>query len=376
MSRKQRRPRLIGSRLRRSPYYDATIRYGCKVFTHYNHMYLPLVYEDSVTDYWSLVNDVTIWDVGCERQVEIGGEDAARFMQLLTPRNLADMSIGQCKYVVLTAEDGGIVSDLVLLRLGENRFWLSIADTDVLLWTRGVAVNSGLNVQIQEPDVSPLAVQGPKAEAVAAELFGQWIHELRYFWFRETELNGIPLVVARSGWSRQGGFELFLQDAQHGDELWEMVVEAGKPHNIAPAAPSWIERIESGLLDYGTDMTSDNNPFEMGLDKFVDLEQDAQFIGKEALLRIQAAGITQKLVGLEITGEKVTSFEDRWPITVEGEPGGYVTSATFSPRLEKNIALAMLPIANAQPHTTLTVETPQGQAEAKVVPVPFIPPRA
>jgi aminomethyltransferase len=375
MSPKQSRPRLIGSRLRRSPYYDATLRYGCKVYTHYNHMYLPVVYESSVADYWSLVNNVTIWDVGCQRQIEIRGKDAARFVQTLTPRNLSNMSVGQCKYIVLTADDGGIVSDLVLLRLGDNHFWLSIADTNVMLWTRGVAVHSGHKVQIQEPDVSPLAIQGPEAEAVATELFGDWIRELRYFWFREAELDGIPLVVARSGWSRQGGFELYLRDGKRGDELWELVVEAGKPHNIAPAAPSWIERIESGLLDYGTDMTLENNPFEMGLDRFVDLEQEAEFIGKQALQRIQAEGIAQKLVGLEMVGEKVTAFEGRWPVTAEGKPIGYVTGATHSPRLEKNIALAMVSIASTQLGTALAVETPYGEAEARVVPVPFIPPR-
>jgi aminomethyltransferase len=337
-------------------------------------MYLPLVYEDAAADYWSLINDVTIWDVACQRQIEITGEDAARFVQTLTPRNLSKMSIGQCKYVVLTAEDGGIVSDLVLLRLEENRFWLSIADVDVLRWTLGVAVNSGCKVQIHEADVSPLAIQGPKAEAVATELFGSWVHDMRYFWFRETELSGIPLLVARSGWSRQGGFELYLQDGQFGDKLWELVMEAGKPYSIAPAAPNFVERIESGLLDYGTDMTLENNPFEMRMDKFIDVEQEAQFIGKEALKRIKAEGISQKLVGIEISGEDISFNRYRWPILMNGEPSGYVTSATFSYRLEKNIALAMVSIDNTQLDTGLTVETPGGLVEAKVVPVPFIAP--
>jgi aminomethyltransferase len=335
-------------------------------------MYLPLYYEDPVADYWRLVTDVTLWDVACERQVEITGPDAFRFTQYLVPRDLSRCRIGQCMYVPLLAEDGGIINDPVLLRLGANHFWFSVADRDVLLWARGVALHAGMQVTIREPDVSPLAIQGPKSAAVMVDLFGDWVKELHFFRLRETELNGIALVVARSGWSGQDGYELYLRDSRYGDELWEMVMEAGKPHNIAPAAPSGIERIEAGLLNYGADMTLENNPFEVGLDKYVDLEQEADFIGKEALRRISAEGIKQKLVGLEIHGEELPSNEHRWPVYHNGEPGGVVTSATYSPRLQKNIALAMVPVASAELGAHLTVETPQGVREATVVRVPFI----
>ncbi len=303
-----------GGRIRKSPYYDATIRYSCQLFTVYNHMYLPLIYEDSVADYWHLVRDVSIWDVACERQVEITGEDAFPFVQRLTPLNLTKVSVGQCKYTAITDEESGIISDLVLLRLGENHFWLSIADKDMLLWARGVALDSGFEVEIREPDVARLAVQGPKAAAMVADFFGERVNEFRYFWFRETELQSIPLVLARSGWSKQGGFELYLRDADFADELWERVMKAGKPYDIAPGAPSGFERIEGALLNYGTDMTMENNPLEMGLGKFVDLEQEAEFIGKEALRRIEAEGVNQTLVGIEIYSDELSSSKDRWPI--------------------------------------------------------------
>lgn len=370
-------PRIeFSCRVRKSPFFDATRRYGCKAYSIYNHMYIPMYYEDPVADYWRLVKNVTLWDVACERQVEITGPDAFEFTQYLTPRNLSKCKTGQCKYAPLVADDGGIISDPVLLRLGENHFWLSVADRDVLLWARGVMLNSGMDVTIKEPDVSPLAVQGPNSTAVMFDLFGDWIMRLRYFWFRETVLNGIPLVVARSGWSKQGGYELYLRDGSFGDELWEMVMDAGKPYNIAPAAPSGIERIESGLLNYGSDMTIENNPFEVGLGKFVDLEQEADFIGKEALRRIKAEGIKQKLVGIEIHGEKLPGNEHYWPVLYAGKPSGVVTSSTYSPRLEKNIALAMVLIANAELGTNLTVETPWGSAASTVVPIPFIDWRA
>ena len=254
----------IGPRVRKSPFFAASRRHGCKAYTIYDHMYMPLYYDDPLAEYWRLVNHVAVWDVGCERQVEITGPDAFKFVQRLTPRNLTRCAVGQCKYFPVTAEDGGMLNDPVLLRLGENHFWLSLADRDVLLWARGVAVDADMDVTIAEPDVSPSAVQGPSADDLIADLIGDWVRGLRYFWFREIDLKGIPLVVARSGWSRQGGFELYLCDGKYGDELWDQVMEAGQPYEIAPGAPSTMGRIDSGLLSYGSDMTEENNPFEIG----------------------------------------------------------------------------------------------------------------
>jgi glycine cleavage system aminomethyltransferase T len=373
---RSKRPRLYSYRIRKSPYYEATERYGCKAYTTYNNMYLPLVYQDLVSEYWHLKKGVTLWDVGCQRQVEITGPDAFRFLQRMTPRNLTNFEVGQCKYIALTTEDGGILNDPVALRLGENHFWLSIADQGVLLWAKGINAGLQMQVDIQEPDVSPLAVQGPKSFDVVADLFGDWIRKLRYFWFQETALDGIPLVLARSGWSKQGGYELYLRDGSYGDQLWEMVMEAGRSNNIKPSTPSWIERIESGLLNYWEDMDENTNPFEVGLGKYVDLDQEVDFIGKAALKKIKADGIKRKLVGLEIHSEPFSQQTEPWTIEYNGQPVGAITSAVYSPDLDKNIALAMVKTECADVGTQLTVDMGQEEARASIIPLPFIDNRA
>ena len=369
---KSKKPKLYSYRIRKSPYYEATERYGCKSYTTYNNMYLPLVYQDLVSDYWHIKKGVTLWDVGCQRQVEITGPDAFKFLQHLTPRNLTNFKVGQCKYAALTTEDGGILNDPVVLRLGENHFWLSIADRDVLLWAKGLAVGFQMQVAIQEPDVSPLAVQGPKSFDVMADLFGDWVRKLRYFWFREIEFRGMPLVVARSGWSKQGGYELYLRDGSYGDQLWEIVMEAGRPYNIKPATPSSIERVESGLLNYWEDMTEHTNPYEVGLGKFVDLDQEVDFIGKEALKRIKAAGIKRKLVGLEIHSEPLSQQAQPWSIECNDQPVGAITSAVYSPDLDKNIAFALVAVECTDVGTQLVVDMGQKKVGATIAPLPFI----
>jgi aminomethyltransferase len=369
---KSKKPKLISFRIRQSPYFEATERYGCRAYTTYNNMYLPLVYQDLVSDYWHIKNGVTIWDVGCQRQVEITGPEAFKFLQHLTPRNLTNFQVGQCKYTALTTQNGGILNDPVALRLGENHFWLSVADRDVLLWAKGLAVGYQMQVAIQAPDVSPLAVQGPKSFDVVADLFGDWIRKLRYFWFRETELEGIPLVLARSGWSKQGGYELYLRDGSYGDQLWEIVMEAGRPYDIKPSTPSPIERVESGLLNYWEDMTEDTNPYEVGLEKFVDLDQGVDFIGKEALKEIKAAGIRRKLVGLEMHSDPLSKSAQPWPIISNGHPVGEITSAIYSPDLDKNIAFALIAVECSEAGAKLVVDMKSEQVEATVTRIPFI----
>lgn len=362
---------IIGPRVRKSPFFESTRKYGCKAYTVYNHMYMPLYYEDPVSDYWNLLEHVTVWDVACQRQMEITGPDAFRLSQYLTPRNLSKCEIGQCMYTPIVDENGCMLNDPVMIRLAENHFWFSLADSDILLWAKGIAHNMNLQVSISEPFVSPLAVQGPKAEVVMVDLFGDWIEQLRFFRSRETELNGIPLIVARTGWSKQDGFELYLRESRHGDELWEQIMAAGKPYNITPGAPSTIERIESGLLSYGADMDMTNNPFEIGLDKYIDLDQEADFIGKNALRKIRKEGVKQKLVGLELFTESMMRNENRWTVTKDNKNCGSVRSATYSPRLKKNIALAMVSIEFADDGNKLNVETPSQFVETKVVQVPF-----
>ncbi len=365
----------IGSRVRKSPFFAATRRYGCKAYSIYNHMYIPLYYEDPVSDYWRLVKDVTLWDVGCQRQVEVTGPDARRFVQLLTPRNLSKCAAGQCKYVLLTTENGGIINDPVLLCFGDNHFWLSLADADILLWAQGLATNAGMNVSVTEPDVSPLQLQGPKSVSVMQAAFGDWVNDLRYYRFIQTELDDIPVVVSRTGWSGERGYEIFLRDSQYGDVLWERLMKAGEPYNIGPGAPSQIRRLEAGMLSYGADMTINENPYELGLARFIDLEQDADFIGKAALTKIKTEGVRRKLVGVEIEADPLPSNEEPWPVYYGADRTGKVTSCAHSPRLAKNIGFALVNAQHAEPGTALMVKTPTGMAEANVVTIPFLDPQ-
>ena len=280
----------FGTQIRKSPYFDATVRWGATGFSVYNHMYIPRDFGDPVQNFWNLVNKAILCDVAVERQVEITGPDAARFTQLLTPRDLGKCAVGQCKYILVTNADGGILNDPVLLRLGENHFWLSLADSDILLWAQGVAVNSGMDVLITEPDVSPLQLQGPNSGKVMQALFGEGIADLRYYWLTEKNLDGIPLVVSRTGWSSELGYELYLRDASLGDALWERIMAAGEPYGLAAGHTSSIRRIEGGMQSYHADIDINTNPYELGLDRLVNLDAGTEFIGKAALQKIQDEG--------------------------------------------------------------------------------------
>jgi len=364
-----------GARLRRSPFFEATLRAGCRAYTVYNHMFLPSYYDDPEAEYRHLLEHVTLWDVAVERQVEIAGPDAFALASLLTPRDLSDCPVGQGRYVVITDQDGGIINDPVLMRLGENLFWLSVADSDVLLWAKGVAVRAGMDVRIREPDVSPLQVQGPKSKDVVHALFGDAILDLPYYGFIETAVDGIPVVVTRTGWTAELGYEIYLRDGSRGLELWDRVMHAGKPYQIRPTGPSDIRRIEAGILNYGIDMTLENNPYEVGLGRLVDLEKRSDFIGKGALTRIKAEGVRRKLVGVEIEGPRIELNMTRWPVLREGLSIGYVTSAIHSPRLRRNIGYAMVPMEAAKLGTKLVVCMPSEERAATVVPKPFVDPK-
>ena len=366
----------FGTQIRKSPYFDATVRWGAKGFSVYNHMYIPRDFGDPEQNFWNLVNDAILCDVAVERQVEITGPDAARFTQMLTPRDLSKMAVGQCKYILITNADGGILNDPILLRLAENHFWISLADSDILLWAQGVAVHSGMDVTIREPDVSPLQLQGPKSGEVMRALFGESIMDLRYYWLREVELDGIPLIVSRTGWSSELGYELYLRDGSRGDELWERIMAAGAPLGLKPGHTSSIRRIEGGMLSYHADADITTNPYELGLDRLVNLDMEADFIGKAALRRIRAEGARRKQVGLIIDGAPLkgpnTTF---WPIHKDGSAIGKVTSAVYSPRLGQNIALAMVSADCAIVGAKVEVVTGSGPARATIVDRPFYDPK-
>jgi len=370
-------------RIRKSPFFYASRRHGVQLYSFYNHMYHARHYGDPVAEYWQLLNGVTLWDVGVERQVEITGPDAFKFTNMLVPRDLTKCAVGQCKYVFITSPEGGILNDPVLLRLGENHFWLSLADSDILLWAQGVALNSGLDVKITEPDVGPVQVQGPRSSEVMVDLFGNSIIDIPYYFLREYRLDGMEVVVSRTGYTAELGYEIYLKNAsRNGVKLWDAVLEAGKPHGLAVIGPCHIKRIEAGILALGCDMWFDTNPYEvqMGYEWMVDLDQEADFIGKKALKRIKAEGVKRMLVGVEIGGPGLGSFNDgamidEFPVSRNGKQIGRVTSACYSPRLRKNIGFAMLPIEHTAFGTPLEVEAPSGRTSAVVVRKPFIDPK-
>ena len=366
----------FGTQIRKSPYFDSTVKWGATGFSVYNHMYIPRDFGNPEENFWNLIQTAILCDVSVDRQVEITGPDAFKFVQLLTPRNLSKLSIGQCKYVLIVNAEGGVLNDPVLLRLGENHFWLSLGDSDILLWAQGVAVNSGLDVKISEPDVSPLQLQGPNSGEIMIKLFGESIKDLKYYWFKELDLDGIPLVVSRTGWSSEFGYELFLRDGLKGNDLWEKIMSAGKDFGIKPGHTSSIRRIEGGMLSYHADADIHTNPFELGLDRLINLDNDIDFIGKKALKKIKDEGIKRVQVGLEIKCDPLkgpnTIF---WPIMKDGKKIGKVTSAVYSPRLKKNIALAMLDFKYSNIGFKLEVLIDFNNVECEVIEKPFFDPK-
>ena len=367
----------FGTQIRKSPFFNATVRWGAKGFSVYNHMYIPRDFGDPEQNFWNLIENAILCDVAVERQVEITGPDAYNFVQILTPRDLSKLSIGQCKYILIVNSDGGILNDPVLLRLEENRFWLSLADSDILLWAQGVAVNSNLDVKIEEPDVSPLQLQGPNSKKIMIKLFGESIKDLKYYWLKNYNLNGIPLIVSRTGWSSELGYELYLQDGSKGDELYETIMEAGKEFEIKPGHTSSIRRIEGGMLSYHADADINTNPFELGLDRLVNLDSKINFIGKKALKNIKEVGVARKQVGLVLECEPLLGPNTKfWTVlNEENIKIGKITSAVYSPRLKKNIALAMIDIHYTTIGHKLKVKIENEIINSTIVDKPFFDPK-
>jgi aminomethyltransferase len=364
----------IGPNLRKSPYFDATVRDGVRSFSVYNHMLIPGHFGDPEGEYDRLINGVAMWDVAAQRQVEITGPDAGRLAQYLTPRSLSNTRVGQGRYVPLCNHDGHVINDPVLLKLSEDRYWLSVADSDIHLWAGAIGRERGWDATVSEPDVSPLAIQGPKAVDVAAALFGEKVRDFKYFGFEQTTLGGIPLVLARSGWSKQGGFELYLMDSTQGDALWDKVKAAGQPFGIGPGAPNDTERLESGLISYGADMrlqTHPANPFEMGFGKLVDLEGGHDFVGRDALIRIAEQRVQRQLVGLFIDGRPDLPGH-QVPLMRNGADIGTVSEFAWSKRLGRTIGLALIQTAAIDAPGPLTMRLGDGDYAAEITSVPFI----
>ena len=362
----------IGTRIRKSPYFDSNIKYGVTGFTVYNKMYLPTGFAGPEKEYESLINDVTFGDFAAERQIEINGPDAYNFVRYIQPRNLEKCEIGFCKYILLTDKNGGIINDACLLRLEENKFWISPGDGDVILWLQGLAMNSNMDVTIHEPDASPLQISGPKSGKLIQKLFNGEHDDLGYYKARQTSLDDIPMVIARTGWSGELSYELYLQNRKLGNKLFDMVYDAAVEFNGRVIAPNTIRTIEGGILSYGSDFGREHNPFTIGLGRLVDVDQETDFIGKAALKKIKENGLTEKLVGLELDGQAIKKApENFWRVTNDDKKIGRVSRAFFSPRLQKNIALAIVDIDFSEEGTEIIVQSPNDNYLAKVVKLPW-----
>ncbi len=366
-----------GARNRRTPYYEATQRYEPKGFTVYNHMYFPIRFDTFANEFDALLNDVTLWDVSVERCLEISGPDGFTFAQLLTPRNLSNCAVGQAKYVVICDSDGGIVNDPVLTRMDETTFWFALASSDALLFARGLKnAYPDLDVTIREADVAPLQVQGPKSKPLMVKLLGEGILDLRYYFWRDAEIAGVPVVVTRTGWTSEVGYEVYTTDTSRGNEVYEAIMEAGAEFGIRPTGPSDIRRIEGAIFNWGADMTYENNPLELGLERLVDWDlPDEASISLAALRRIREAGVSRRIVGVEFDGDPFEALNNtRWPVLEGGERIGKVTSAIHSPRLARNIGFAWVPTDRSALGTKLTAETEWGTRSVVVVEMPFVDP--
>ena len=337
-----------------------------KAYTVYNHMLLPTIFRSVEEDYHHLKSEVQIWDVSVERQIELKGPDAARLMQMLTPRDLREMSEGQCYYVPIVDETGGMLNDPVAVKINDEHWWVSIADSDLLFWIKGIANGWRLDVLVDEPDVSPLAVQGPKSDDLMADVFGDEVRSIRFFRFKRLEFNGQPFIVARSGYSKQGGFEIYVEGDKNAMPLWNALFEAGKKHNVHAGCPNLIERIEGGLLSYGNDMTDDNTPHECGLGKFCDTNDALGCVGRDALLRVAKEGPTQMIRAIDISGPEVDVCDRWWPIMVNGKKVGRVSSAAHSPDFGTNVAVGMVRMTHWDDDTSVQVVTNDGPRDALV----------
>jgi glycine cleavage system aminomethyltransferase T len=338
----------------------------------YNRMIMPTSYGHPEAEYWRLINGVSQWDVGIERQVQLKGPDAATLAQILSARDLSGCKIGQGKYAPLCNHRGTIINDPIVLKLDEDLYWLSIADSDIWLWAGAIAAERKLDVDVTEPDVSPMALQGPKAEDLVASVLGDWVRTLKYFWFRETEIEGIPVVVQRSGWSKQGGFEIYLRDGSKGSHLWNIFKEAGQPWGIGPGAPATAERTESGLVSVGGDTDDTTNPFEVRLGKYVDLHLPDSVIGMAALKRLKAEGIKRHQLGLVLEGDRQEPLGfHREDILLGDTKIGEMTNCVWSPRMKSNIGYALISVS-AKAGDGVTVLRKRGSVQAKLVDLPFL----
>ena len=359
-------------RVRSTPYTSRIEKQGVTAYTVYNHMLLPAAFGSLEESCDHLKKNVQIWDVAAERQVEISVKDSAKLVQLMTCRDLSKSKVGRCYYCPLIDENGNLVNDPVILKLAEDRWWISIADSDVIFFAKGLASGNKFDVKIFEPIVDILAVQGPKSFDLMEKVFGEKIKELKFFGFDYFTFNGAKHLIARSGWSKQGGFEIYVENTDSGLKLYDHLFEIGKEFNVRPGCPNLIERIESGLLSYGNDFDNNDNPFQCGFDKYIDLETDINFLGKDKLKKIKEKGIDRKLMGVQIDLTKILLTSSLNIKNNDGNIIGELRSACYSPHFKKVIGIAMIKEPYCKASSSGTIEIDGNSLALKVCDLPFI----
>ena len=364
----------LNPRIKKSPFFDATIESGAKEFHPYNGMWMPVGYDTPVNEYWNTIERAGLWDVAVQRVIEFSGPDALAFMELLTPRHVAKVAVGQCRYIFLCNQDGGLLNDPVMLRVAEDKFWICCADGDVYMWAKGIAVFANMDVTIATPHVYPMQIQGPTSPKIIADLFGEDALDLKYYHWKWVEMDGRKFVLSRTGFSSEVGFELFMIGQDGGEAIWRKILNLGAPHGLSPGSPNRIRRIEGGVLDYGSDMTIDENPIEMGMGKRIAFDK-GDFIGRDALLKIANEGPKRQVRGAFVDGPAFTkNNEHRWTIRLEDKKVGVMTSAVHSPRLDQNIGFALMDADYAETAENLVVETAEGVRGLTLTTMPFIDP--
>ena len=359
-------------RIRSTPYTSRIEKQGVTAYTIYNHMLLPAAFGSIEDSYHHLKEHVQVWDVAAERQVEITGKDSAKLMQLMTCRDLSKSKVGRCYYCPIIDDQAGIINDPVVLKLSEEKWWISIADSDVILFAKGLAIANNFNVKIIEPNVDIMAIQGPKSFKLMEKVFGDKINKLKFFGFDYFDFKGTKHLIAQSGWSKQGGYEIYVENTSSGLELYDHFFETGKEFNVKPGCPNLIERIESALLSYGNDMDNNDNPLECGFDKFVNLDSDIIFLGKEKLKKIKSEGISKKLMGIKIESKEINIEGSLDVKDDKGDKIGELRSACYSPDFGKVLGIAMMDKLFARDSQFVKIDINNKTFNGKVCDLPFI----
>ena len=359
-------------RLRGTPYTSRIEKQGVTAYTIYNHMLLPAAFGSLEDSYHHLKEHVQVWDVAAERQVEISGKDSAKLVQLMTCRDLTKSKDGRCYYCPIIDENAGLINDPVVLRFNENKWWVSIADTDVILFAKGLAIGHKFDVKIVEPTVDIMAVQGPKSFKLMEKVFGEKITKLKFFGFDYFDFDGVKHLIAQSGWSKQGGYEIYVENTESGLKLYDHLFEIGKEFNIKPGCPNLIERIESGLLSQGNDMDIGDNPYECGFDKYVNIDSDIDFVGKEKLKKIKSEGIKKKLMGVKIDADEI-SVTGSINLTDENNKViGDLRSGCYNPKFKQVIGIAMIKKPYFEASQTFKIDINGNTFNGTVCDLPFI----